>query len=370
MTYSVDAVVLGAGVVGLACAKKLAEQGLETLVIEAESSFGTGTSSRNSEVIHAGIYYTPNTYKAKLCIRGARKLYDYCAQRGVQHKKVGKWIVAQNPEQIKKLEAIKSNGEANGCDDLHYLSLNEIKKTEPALKASAALCSPCTGIIDSHGLMQSFIADVNNHGGIVVYKSKCISVQPKKNGFELTLNDEEQTKVFCRKLVNSCGLNSVDLLKTIEGFPKDLVPDVCFAKGNYFSYLGKVPFQRLIYPVPEVGGLGTHLTLDLNGQARFGPDVEWVDKINYQVNESSAQKFAHAIKAYWPECDAQKLAPAYAGIRPKLGTPNNFLTDFVIQGHRDHGLVGLVNLMGIESPGLTASLSIADEVFSIFQSVE
>ncbi len=363
MSYSFDVIVIGAGVVGLACAKKFAESGFETLVVESESSFGSGISSRNSEVLHAGIYYERDTYKARLCIQGLSKLYDYCKIRNIKHKKNGKWVVAQNEYQIEKLHKIKKSGEDNGRDDLFFVDSKSISLNEPYLKAKEVLCSPSTGIIDSHGLMQSFVGDISNNGGVIVYKTRCIGVEVKNNGFEIKLNDTEKTKINCKKLINACGLNAVEFIKQIDQFPKALIPNSCFAKGNYFTYSGKVPFQRLIYPVPEVGGLGIHLTLDLNGQARFGPDVEWVDKLDYKVNENFKQKFFDAIITYWPKCELENLIPAYAGIRPKIGNQKNFFNDFVIQNHKEHGFSGLINLLGIESPGLTSSLAIAEEVF-------
>ncbi len=363
MSYSFDVIVIGAGVVGLACAKKFAESGFETLVVESESNFGSGTSSRNSEVLHAGIYYAKDTSKARLCIQGLSKLYDYCEIRNIKHKKIGKWIVAQNEYQIEKLHKIKKSGEKNGRDDLFFVDSKSKTMYEPYLKAKEVLCSPSTGIIDSHGLMQSFVGDISNNGGVIVYKTKCVGVEVKNNGFAIRLNDTEETKINCKKLINACGLNAVEFITQIDKFPKSLIPISCFAKGNYFTYSGKVPFQRLIYPIPEVGGLGIHLTLDLNDQAKFGPDVEWVEDIDYKVNESSKQKFFNAIKTYWPNCKFENLIPGYAGIRPKIGNQEDFLNDFVIQYEQEHGVPGLVNLLGIESPGLTSSLAIAEDVF-------
>jgi len=369
MAYSFDVVVVGAGVVGLACAKYLSDQGLETLVVESEASFGSGTSSRNSEVIHTGFYYAKGSTKSRLCVRGKHLLYSYCATRGIPHRKIGKWIVAQTPEQAEKLEQLKSVGIENGVNDLYFLDSNAIRMGEPSLKACEALYSPSTGIIDSHTYMQSLVADISQAGGVIVYKTPCTGVETKKSGFDVALGGSEPSVVSCRILINACGLHAVDFAKRIHGLSEQRIPNACFAKGNYFSYMGKVPFSRLIYPVPETGGLGIHLTLDLNGQARFGPDVEWVDQIDYQVDENAKHKFALAIQTYWPGCQVGQLMPSYSGIRPKLGSQQHFSNDFSIQTEQDHGVPGLVNLFGIESPGLTASLAIAEEVSSIFQKV-
>lgn len=364
MAYTFDVVVVGAGVVGLACARHFALTGYDTLLVESDDCFGTGISSRNSEVIHAGIYYRSNSHKSRLCVRGRHLLYDYCKSHGVAHRKTGKWIVAQTPEQSEKLVQLLQAGQANGCDDLYFVDSQAVADGEPMLKAREVLCSPSTGIVDSHGLMQGFATDLIEAGGIIVYRSPCKSATRTRDGFEVRLGDPDGTVVRSRWLVNACGLHAIDFAKKIPELQEHLVPPTCFAKGSYFSYSGKVPFQRLIYPIPEVGGLGIHLTLDLGGQAKFGPDVEWIDQIDYQVNENAKAKFAKAIQRYWPECDGDKLQPGYAGIRPKLGNPEKFLDDFLIQTEVDHLVTGLVNLFGIESPGLTASMAIAENVFS------
>ena len=362
MAYLFDVVVVGAGVVGLACAKYLADQGLDTLVVESESGFGSGISSRNSEVIHAGIYYSKESSKSRLCVHGKHLLYQYCAARGIPHQKIGKWIVAQTEDQAVKLEHLRNSGIDSGVKDLHFLDSNAIRIGEPALKAKEVLFSLSTGIVDSHSYMQSLVNDISQAGGVVVYKTPCIGVTVKVSGFDVELGGAEPSVVSCRILINASGLHAVELAERIEGLSKKFIPKACFAKGNYFSYMGKVPFSRLIYPVPEMGGLGIHLTLDLNGQARFGPDVEWIDVLDYQVNENSRYKFAQAKKTYWPSCQTDRLMPAYSGIRPKLGTQQHFSSDFSIQSEQEHGVPGLVNLFGVESPGLTASLAIAEEV--------
>lgn len=369
MAYQFDVLVVGAGVVGLACAKYLVEQGCSTLVLESEASFGSGASSRNSEVIHAGIYYEQNSQKASLCFRGKHLLYEYCENRCIPYKKIGKWLVAQNINQVQKLHKLQQVGLSNGVEDLHFLSAQAISCGEPSLKATEVLYSPSTGILDSHAYMQSLINDTESGGGVIVYKTPFELATITPHGFEIRLGGIEPAAVNARYLINAAGLYSVHVAKNIQGLAAGCIPQACFAKGNYYAYLGRVPFQHLIYPVPEMGGLGIHLTLDMGGHARFGPDVEWVDKIDYQINDRSREKFAQAIQAYWPECDPSKLAPAYSGIRPKLGTPQQFSSDFVIQTEQNHGVVGLVNLFGIESPGLTASLAIAEQVSSIIKKV-
>jgi L-2-hydroxyglutarate oxidase LhgO len=367
MSYQFDVIVIGAGVVGLACAKHLIDHGCSTLVVESEASFGTGTSSRNSEVIHAGIYYEQKSHKARFCVRGKHLLYEYCLSRGIPHKKIGKWIVAQNEIQTQKLHQLQQAGKSNGVDDLQFLPPHAISSGEPSLKASEVLYSPSTGIVDSHAYMQSLVNDIESGGGVIVYKTPFEQAQVTPHGFEIRLGGADPATVNVPHFINAGGLHALSVAKDIEGLAANHIPQACFAKGNYYAYMGQVPFKRLIYPVPETGGLGIHLTLDMGGQARFGPDVEWIDKIDYQVNDQSRQKFAQAIQTYWPECDPSKLAPTYSGIRPKLGTPQQFSTDFVIQTDQDHGLTGLVNLFGIESPGLTASLAIAEQVSSIVQ---
>jgi L-2-hydroxyglutarate oxidase LhgO len=362
MSYQFDVVVVGAGVVGLANAKYFVDKGFSTLVVESGAGFGIGTSSRNSEVIHAGIYYAQNSVKARLCVRGKNLLYEYCASRGIPHKKIGKWIVAQTEAQANKLHQLLQAGKENGVADLELLPPLAISNGEPSLKACEVLYSPSTGIMDAHAYMQSLVNDIEAGGGVIVYKTPFVEAESTSYGFEIYLGGAEAFKVNAVYLINAAGLYAVNVAHKIKGLASDQIPEACFAKGSYYTYMGKVPFQRLIYPVPEVGGLGVHLTLDMGGQARFGPDVEWVEKIDYQINDQSKQKFAQAIQAYWQACDVTKLVPAYSGIRPKLGSSQQFATDFFIKTEVEHGVAGLVNLFGIDSPGLTASLAIAESV--------
>lgn len=361
MAYRFDAVVIGAGVVGLACASRLARTGLTTLLIERERSIGQGISSRNSEVIHAGLYYRPGTHKSKLCRKGAEQLYSYCDRRNVAYRKIGKLVVATNTNQIDILGSLYQRSLENGCD-VQMLTARQASNLEPNLHAVSALSSPDTGIIDSHGLMGALRNDFECAGGVVLLNTSVVKGEATRDSIRLWLNDQEQTEVCSNIVVNSTGLDSPLVAESIIGVPRDCIPERCFAKGNYFSLTGQSPFSRLIYPVPEHGGLGVHMTLDLQGQARFGPDVEWVDSPEYVVNENRYKIFEEAIKIYWPEFNRARLRPGYVGIRPKLGTPENFQDDFLIQSEDTHGVSGLINLMGIESPGLTSCLAIADLV--------
>lgn len=362
MSYRADAIVIGAGVVGLACARRLALAGLETIVLEKESRFGQGISARNSEVIHAGLYYASGSFKARLCREGHRQLYDYCQSRHINHRKTGKWVVAARQNQIEALEDLQQTALRNGVADIELLSAAEARRIEPELHCVAVLNSPSTGIIDSHDLMTAMLGDFQAAGGVLVFRSPVKAAIPNNGMIEVLVDDAEQARIQARHLINAAGLDAPIVAACIEGFPATHVPTRCFAKGDYFSLSGKSPFNRLIYPLPEPGGLGVHLTLDLQGQARFGPDVEWVATPDYNVDKRKREKFAESIRQYWPGCDPEMLQPAYAGVRPKLGHPGASTQDFVIQDECSHGVVGLVNLFGIESPGLTSCLAIADEV--------
>jgi L-2-hydroxyglutarate oxidase LhgO len=361
-TEPVDAVIVGAGVVGLAVARALALAGREVVVLEAESAVGTGTSSRNSEVIHAGIYYPPGSLKAKLCVAGRRALYPYLAARGVAHRRCGKLIAATEAGEIPGLEKILAQGRANGVKDLRPLSAAQARALEPELACVAALESPSTGIVDSHGFMLALRGDAEDRGAAIAFRSPVVSASVRSGFIELEVGGAEPTRLAARILVNSAGLFAPRVARSIGGFPPALLPPEFYCKGNYFSLSGRSPFSRLIYPAPEAAGLGVHLTLDLAGQARFGPDVEWIDSIDYDVDPRRAAGFYGAIRRYWPGLKDGALAPAYSGIRPKIQAREEPPRDFLIQGPRDHGIAGLVNLFGIESPGLTAALAIGEHV--------
>jgi L-2-hydroxyglutarate oxidase LhgO len=362
----VDTVVIGAGVVGLACARALALAGREVIVLESEGAIGTHTSSRNSEVIHAGIYYPPGSLKAKLCVAGRKALYPYLAEHGVPHRRCGKLIVAADAAQLPALDKLGTQAAANGVDDLRPLAAAEARALEPELRCAGALESPSTGIIDSHGFMLALRGDAEDRGVTIAFKSPVLSGRLIESGIELEVGGAETTRLLARRVVNSAGLFAPRLAAMIEGFPRAQVPPSRYCKGNYFSLTGRSPFRRLIYPVPEKAGLGVHLTLDLAGRARFGPDVEWIEGIDYGVDPRRAERFYDAIRSYWPGLQDNSLAPAYSGIRPKIQeSPEEPARDFLIQGPNDHGAVGLVNLFGIESPGLTAALAIGEHVLGL-----
>jgi L-2-hydroxyglutarate oxidase LhgO len=356
----VDAVVVGAGVVGLAIARELAAAGREVIVLEAEDAIGTHTSSRNSEVIHAGIYYPQGSLKALACVAGKQLLYEYCASHGVPHRRCGKLIVATNESQLAELTGIRAKAQANGVRDVDWIAKQEVARLEPELFCMGALHSPSTGIIDSHALMLAYLGDAEAAGAMLALKSPLDRAMVRADGFELWV--EGSDPIACSVLVNSAGLRAPSVAKTIEGYPASLAPRELYAKGNYYSLSRRAPFSRLIYPVPEPGGLGVHVTLDLAGQARFGPDVEWVERIDYSVDPRRAERFYAAIRRYWPRLPQDSLSPGYAGIRPKTVGPGEPASDFEIQGPRVHGIEGLVHLFGIESPGLTASLALAEAV--------
>lgn len=360
MSDRVDCVVVGAGVVGLAVARALALAGREVMVLEAANAIGTETSSRNSEVIHAGIYYPQGSLKARLCVQGKAMLYDYCAQRGLPHRRCGKLIVATSPQQQAQLDGIRQRAAANGVDDLQWLTRDEARALEPELECVAALLSPSTGIVDSHALMLALLGDLENAGGLLALNSPLERAQCSPDAIHLEARDG--TRISARTVVNAAGLHAPDLARRFAGLDPAHVPRAAYAKGNYFTLSGRAPFSRLIYPVPEAAGLGVHLTLDLGGQARFGPDVEWVETIDYTVDPARAEGFYSAIRRYWPGLSDAALHPSYAGIRPKLTTPAGQDADFVIQDAASHGVPGLINLYGIESPGLTSCLAIAQAV--------
>jgi L-2-hydroxyglutarate oxidase LhgO len=354
-----DAVVIGAEVVGLAVARALALAGREVVILEGEDAIGTHTSSRNSEVIHAGIYYPKGSLKARSCVAGKELLYEYCVSHGVPHRRSGKLIVATDEKQLDELKGIQAKAHANGVTDVVWMSRAQALALEPELHCVAALYSPSTGIIDSHALMLAYLGDAEAKGAMLGLKSPLIGAQVVGDGFVLHVGGET---VKARTLVNSAGLRAPSVAKLIEGYPAEKAPGEFYAKGNYYSLNRRNPFSRLVYPVPEPGGLGVHVTLDLAGQARFGPDVEWVDRIGYDVDPRRADRFYAAIRRYWPGLPDASLSPGYAGIRPKTAGPKEPAPDFEIQGPREHGVPGLVHLFGIESPGLTASLALAGMV--------
>ena len=365
-----DAVVMGAGVVGLAVGRALARAGREVLVLESEGAIGTGISSRNSEVIHAGIYYPQGSLKARLCVQGKALLYSYCAERGVAHQRLGKLIVATDPLQVPQLDGIMAKAMANGVHDLKKLSAAEAQALEPALSCKAALLSPSTGVVDSHGLMLSLQGDLEHAGGLLALVSPVqhIHLTQGTATHPIGLRTQDGTELACKVLVNAAGLNAVALAQSMQGLGKQRLPGAYFAKGNYFTLAGKAPFSRLIYPVPEAAGLGVHLTLDLGGQAKFGPDVQWVsDPQDLQVDPQRGDAFYAEVRRYWPDLQDGALQPGYAGMRPKINGPHEAAADFMIQGPAEHGVPGLVNLLGIESPGLTSSLAIAEHVARLLE---
>jgi L-2-hydroxyglutarate oxidase LhgO len=359
---AVDAVVIGAGVVGLAIARALAARGREVLLLEAADHFGTETSSRNSEVIHAGIYYPRDSLKARLCVAGRGLLYDFCDAYGVPYRRCGKLIVATSEAQLAELNKIKQAALANGVT-LELFTRAQALALEPQLSCEGALYSPTTGIIDSHSYMLALLGQAENRGAVLVTGSRVTELQLEPGGILLGLNGAAPS-LRANTVINSAGLQAphVARLMTSSGFPAACIPTPYFAKGNYFTLATRSPFERLVYPIPEPGGLGVHLTLDLAGRAKFGPDVQWVERCEYAVEPQRAQRFYAAIRTYWPELPDGALQPGYAGIRPKITAPHEPAADFRIDGPETHGLRGVVNLFGIESPGLTASLALAELV--------
>jgi L-2-hydroxyglutarate oxidase LhgO len=357
-----DAVVVGAGVVGLAIARALALAGREVVILEAEDAIGTHTSSRNSEVIHAGIYYPKGSHKAVSCVQGKELLYEYCVSHGVPHRRSGKLIVAADDSQIDELRSIQTKAHANGVTDVVWMSQAQALALEPELRCVAALYSPSTGIIDSHALMLAYLGDAEERGAMLALNSPLLGGEVTPEGIVLHVGGAEAMTVKVRTLINSAGLRAPSLARNLKGYEEERAPRELYAKGNYYSLTQRSPFSRLVYPIPEPGGLGVHVTLDMGGQARFGPDVEWVDGIGYDVDPRRAERFYAAIRRYWPGLPDGALAPGYSGIRPKTAGPGEPAPDFAIQGPRAHGVPGLVHLFGIESPGLTASLSLAEAV--------
>ena len=363
----IEVIVIGAGVIGLAIGRALALEGREVLVLECERSFGTGTSSRNSEVIHAGLYYPTGSLKARLCVEGRRQLYAYCAQRGVAHRKLGKLVVATRESQVEALSSIHARALANGVENCGLIAADEARRLEPELACVAALHSHETGIVDSHALMLALLGDLEAAGGTLACASPFDRAE--RNGAEWIVHTGGKAPfaLAVRWIVNAAGLHAQEVASRIDALPASHIPPRRLARGCYFQLAGRAPFSRLIYPVPAPGGLGVHLTLDLGGQARFGPDVEWVDAIDYTVDPRRADAFYAQVREYWPRLPDRSLEPAYAGIRPKLSGPGEPAADFVIAGPAAHGVPGLVNLFGIESPGLTACLAIGEHVARVLR---
>lgn len=360
MVEQVDTLVIGAGVVGLALARLLARSDRKVVVLEEQDAVGTATSSRNSGVIHAGIYYPAGSRKARLCVRGRELLYAYCADRGVGHRRIGKLIVAVTAAQIDQLESVRRRGIANGVHDLRRLDERALGEYEPEVCGVAAILSPSTGIVDTTGLMHALHRDVLDAGGVVALRTALASAEAVSAGFVVELSDG--TRLRCRELINCAGLGAWSVARSVSGHDAR-TPGRHLAKGNYFTVAsGRVPFSRLVYPLPVDGGLGVHYTVDLDGRGRFGPDVEWVDRVDYRVDETRAAAFEAEIGQYWPALPRRSLVPDYAGIRPKISGPGEAAADFVIDGPAAHGIPGLVHLFGIESPGLTSCLAIAEEV--------
>ncbi|MDH3637834.1 MAG: NAD(P)/FAD-dependent oxidoreductase [Gammaproteobacteria bacterium] len=361
---SVDCVVIGAGVLGLAVARALALAGREVIVLETAATIGTETSSRNSEVIHAGIYYPHGSLKALTCVAGKQALYNYCNDHHVPHRRCGKLIVATDKDHIPALDELRRKAVANGVHDLELLDASKVRELEPEVRCAAAVWSPSTGIVDSHALMLAYQGDAECAGAVIAFLSPAIGGMVTDRGLVVDVGGNEPMRLTARSLVNSAGLHACRVATTIKGLPRSTIPRLYYAKGNYYTLTTRSPFRRLIYPLPEkcTTGLGIHATLDMAGRTRFGPDVEWIEDIDYRVNTEKSRVFAHAIRGYWPSLPAGVLQPGYAGIRPKLQARGGPAADFMIQGPDAHGVPGLVNLYGIESPGLTASLAIATRV--------
>jgi L-2-hydroxyglutarate oxidase LhgO len=357
-----DAIVIGAGVVGLAVARELALQDLQVLVLEAAQGVGTETSSRNSEVIHAGLYYQPNSLKARLCLEGRHALYAYCAERGIPHRRCGKILTASNGLELASVEALAAQGYANGADDLEMITARQARAMEPDLKTVGAMWSPSTGIVDSHALMLALQGDAEDAGALFAFRTPFASAESAAGTFIVQCGGNEPVEVGCQILVNAAGLHASIVARSIIGLSADNILETRFCKGSYFMLSGRAPFSRLIYPAPHAHGLGVHLTLDMAGQARFGPDTEWIDTLDYHVRQDRRNAFEAAVHHYWPGLPQGSLVPGYAGIRPKLTGPGEPSADFQIHGPEVHGIPGLINLFGIESPGLTSSLAVACEV--------
>ena len=362
MTERVDCIVIGAGVVGLAVARAVAQTGREVVVVEKADAIGTETSSRHSEVIHAGIYYLPGSLKARFCVEGKKAMYAFCDEHGVAYNNCGKIIVATDVEQMPELERLKNTAAANGVPDLEWMTPEQVTEMEPAVYCVGALWSPSTGILDSHSYMLALQGDAEEAGAMFAFMTPVTGGQVLNDGIRLECGGDAPMSLSADLVINSAGLWAQSISSTISGIPEETIPPTYYCKGNYYTLSGKAPFSRPIYPVPEKAGLGVHVTVDLGGQVRFGPDVEWVDEIDYDVDPGRADKFYAAVRKYYPALEDGAIQPGYSGIRPKMQSSAEAARDFLIQGPDDHGVAGLINLYGIESPGVTSSLAIADYV--------
>ena len=357
-----DTVVIGAGVVGLAIARRLAKEGRDVVVVERERAIGTATSSRNSGVIHAGIYYPSGSNKARLCVRGNALLYEYCATRGVPHTQCGKLVVATSMSEIPTLRQYEQLAATNGVEQLAWLNCDDVANLEPQVRCVAALHSPSTGIVDVHDLMLALRAEIESHGGQIVVNTNFVRAEAVSAGFVVTLATPAEIRLTCRELVNSAGLDAPAVAANILAMGTQDIPRAYYVRGHYYAFGGKSPFRRLVYPMPEDGGLGIHMTMDMSGRVRFGPDIEWIDGVDYRFTADRTKEFTAAIRRYYPRLDDARLTPDFTGIRPRIYGPGQPAADFRIDGPDRHGISGLVNLFGIESPGLTSSLAIGDAV--------
>ena len=362
MSFDVENIVVGAGVVGLAIAREISKAGQDVLVLEKHGHFGEETSSRNSEVIHAGIYYAKGSLKAKFCVEGKELLYKYCTDFSIPHARMGKPIIATSDNELEILDGIKLKAKRNGVNDLTFLTAAEAKIMEPALQCSGALLSPSTGIIDTHQFMLSLVGEIEGSGSFIAYNASFDSAVPTADGFAVMSNGHE---IRCKRLINAAGLGAQDVAANITNLASQYIPARFLAKGSYFTMNAPSPFKHLIYPVPNTASLGIHVTLDMAGQIRFGPDQQWVDTIDYDLDLDRGDAFYEAIRKYYPGLGDHALVPAYTGIRPKLQEPNGAAKDFLISDPSDHGINGLINLFGMESPGLTSSLSIGKYVCAL-----
>lgn len=362
-----DCVVIGAGVLGLSVARAMAVEGREVFILESTEGIGNEASSRNSEVIHAGIYYPTGSLKARSSVRGRDLLYGYCEEKGIRHRRIGKLIVAGDEAEVSRLRELEAQGRANGVSDLTWLGRAEAVSMEPALRCEAALLSPSTGIVDSHRLMEALLRDAEENGALIALGSPVLGGLIRDDGIALEVAGPEPMTALCRTVINCTGIHASRVARSLRPFPERSLPGTYMCKGSYFSLPGPAPFSRLIYPVPDAASLGIHLTLDLAGRARFGPDTEWVDEIDYRVDERRAESFYPAIRRYWPDLPDGALLPDYSGIRARIVGPGEDPGDFLVQGPEEHGIPGLVNLFGIDSPGLTASLALAEEVVRVLK---